>query len=55
VENLGLEIDTMVRSKIAETRSAEIETLALAVHGYDGIVYPKQQYIGHDRLVAENL
>lgn len=54
MENLGLEIDTIVRSKIAETRSAEIETLALAVHGYDGVCVQTSNISDLTAWVAEN-
>lgn len=54
MENLGLEIDTMVRSKIAETRSSEIEALALAVRGYDGICVQNSNTSDMTTWVAEN-
>lgn len=53
-ENLGLELDTIVRSKLAETRSAEIEMLALAVHGYDGICVQTSDISDLTAWVAEN-
>lgn len=54
VENLGLELNTIIHAKIAETRNSDIENLALAVRGYDGICVQNSNISDLTAWVAEH-